>query len=294
MSELAGKVVVVTGAGRGIGRGIARAAAAQGAKIVVADYGGGLHGGPPSSQAADAVASDIAVAGGEAVATAHSVATMDGARATVDAALERWGRVDGLVCCAGIVRHRPFLELSERDFDEVVVTHLKGHFAMFQTVLAAMVERGNGGSLIGIGSGFGQGDPSRAPYRAAKAGVVGLTKSVALAGAEHGVRANVISPMANTRMTESSGLHLDSEPEDIAPMAIYLLSDRSKHVNGELFSVAGRTIKSWADPHERKASQHHACWTAADIDKIMPWLLEDSRTNGRAMPPLPEAARREQ
>jgi NAD(P)-dependent dehydrogenase (short-subunit alcohol dehydrogenase family) len=211
----------------------------------------------------------------------------------VEAARDSWGRIDGVVCCAGVLRHRPFLELSEFDFDEVIASHLKGHFAMFQASLAAMAAAGQGGSLIGISSGYGQGDPSRAPYRAAKAGIVALTKSVAMAGKEHKVRANVISPMANTRMTVSSGLTFDSDPEDIAPMAVYLLSDRAEAITGEVFTVAGRTIGIWDDPQERKSARHHARWQADDIERVMPWLLQGSRSQQIAMPPLPEAARRE-
>ena len=291
--ELTGKTVVVTGAGRGIGRAIACAAATAGAKVVVADNGGGLHGGSASPDVAEEVVREIAAQDGEAVAVAESVATMEGARAIVDAGVRSWGRIDGVVCCAGILRHRPFLELSETDFDQVIATHLKGHFAIFQASLAAMVAGGNGGSLIGISSGYGQGDPARAPYRAAKAGIVALTKSVSLAGAEHGVRANVISPIANTRMTKSSALQFDSEPEDIAPMAVYLLSDRAMHITGEVFSVAGRTISVWADPHERKSARHHSRWQSDDIDGVISWLLHNPQSRGVVMPPLPESARRE-
>src|SRR4030095_6170874 len=107
---------------------MARAAAAAGAKVVVADTGEGLHGGSSSPKVADAVAKEIAAQGGEAIAVAESVATMDGARAIVGAGTRSWGRIDGVVCCAGILRHRPFLELSETDFDQVIATHLKGHF----------------------------------------------------------------------------------------------------------------------------------------------------------------------
>jgi NAD(P)-dependent dehydrogenase (short-subunit alcohol dehydrogenase family) len=267
--------VVVTGAGRGIGRAIALGAAAAGARVVVADQGLTLAGTQASSTVADTVVAEIVELGGQAIAVADTVATMEGAGHMVQAALDSWGRVDGAVCCAGILRHRPFLELSETDFDAVIETHLKGHFTVFRTAFAAMVAHGSGGSLIGISSGYLHGDPLRSSYRAAKAGVIALTKSVALAGVDHAIRANVIAPMANTRMTEASNLHFDSDPEDIAPMAVYLLSDQGAALTGGVFTVAGNAIATWRDPHEARTARHWRRWEQDDIAAVMPWLLED-------------------
>jgi len=277
LTELVGKVVIITGGGRGIGRAIAHGAAKAGARVVVADYGTALDGSGPDPAIAEAVVREIKGAGGLAIAVTRDIATTDGARATVDRALAEWGRVDGVVCCAGILRHRPFLELTEFDFDAVMATHVKGHFLMYQSVFAAMVEKGHGGSLIGIGSGYVMGDPNRAPYRTAKAGIVGLTKSVALAGKEHGIRANVISPIADTRMTEASRLNIGAAPESIAPMAVYLLSDLSADVSGEVFGVSGQKITSYQDPHDNRTISHDAQWTSQDICAQMPWLLDGRR-----------------
>lgn len=291
MSALTGKVVIVTGGGSGIGRGIALAAASAGAKVVVADIGVTLHGDAQDTPVADQVVAEISAQGGQAIAATDSVATTQGARNNVGAALTAFGQVDGVVCCAGILRHRPFLELTEADFDAVVATHLKGHFLMFQATLAAMVDKGNGGSMIGISSGYLSGDPARAAYRSAKAGVVALTKSAALAGQEHGVRANVISPVANTRMTKASNLKFDSDPADIAPMAVYLLSDRATGINGEVFGVFGNSIALWEDAFEGKKAQHHSRWKQADIDAIMPWLISGTGATMAAPPPLPDTAK---
>lgn len=285
--ELAGKSIIVTGGGRGIGQAIALASAREGASVVVADLGAAIDGAGTEPSVADATVDMITACGGRAVATSETVATKAGARAIVDAALSTWGRLDGVVCCAGILRHRPFLELTEADFDAVIATHLKGHFLMFQTAMAAMVSRGNGGSLIGLGSGYVLGDPSRAPYRSAKAGIVGLTKSVALAGAEHGIRANVISPIADTRMTAASNLSIGSGPEHIAPMAVYLLSDRSAGVTGEVFSVSGPVISSWREPEEHRSVRGQTSWSNEGIAGVVPWLLAEARDSRRTPPPLP-------
>ncbi len=285
MNVLDGKVVVVTGSGRGIGRAIAHGVAAAGAKVVVCDYGVSLTGREPSSEVAEKVVSEISAKGGEAVAVFDTVTTMAGGARMVQSGIDTWGRVDGVVCCAGVLRHRPFIEMSEGDFDGVIETHLKGHFTLFRAAFEAMVRQRTGGSLIGISSGYVHGDPLRASYRAAKAGVVALTLSAALAGAEHGITANCISPVANTRMTEASQLHFESEPEDIAPMAVYLLSGRGRGVTGKVFSVMGDTIGVWGDPEQVRLVRHTQRWTQDQIDEEMAWL-RDGVTASVETPPL--------
>ena len=288
--DLAGKRVIVTGAGRGIGRAIALGCAAAGARVVVADYGVEFDGSAPDPSIALSVAQEIAEGGGEAIAVNANVASKAGAAAIVDACQAGWGRIDGLVCCAGIVRHRPFLELTEAGFDSVIAVHLKGHFLMYHAVLSAMAAQGGGGSLIGIGSGYVLGDPARAPYRTAKAGIIALTQSVALAGAEHGVRANVISPIAATRLTAASRLPIDAAPEDIAPMAVYLLSDRAAAVTGEVFSVFGKRIAIWGEASEQVEAVQPLSWTPAEIDAAMPRLLAGRQIRLSRSPPLPASA----
>jgi len=289
--NLRDKVVIVTGAGRGIGRAIASACAAQAAKVVVADYGILLDGSAPDPSVAEEAAAAIRAEGGEAIAVAGNVARMEGANSIVDAALGQWGRIDGLVCCAGILRHRPFLELTESDFDAVIATHLKGHFLMFQSVMRQMVEQGTGGSLIGFSSGYLLGDPARTPYRAAKAGIVALVKSVAMAGTEHGIRANAIAPIAETRMTHASKLPISAAPEDIAPMAVYLLSDASKELAGEVFSVAGNAIGVWDDAHEIGRVANPTRWTQDEIAGRIDELMADRNAAPVPVPPLPDSAK---
>jgi len=290
-AALEGKVIIVTGAGRGIGRAIAGGCAAEGARVAVADYGLAMDGSSPDPSVAEAAAGEIRDAGGEAIGVAGNVARAEGAGSIIGAALDKWGRVDGLVNCAGVLRHRPFLELTEADFDAVIASHLKGHFLMFHGVMTQMVKQGGGGSLIGISSGYVMGDPNRTPYRSAKAGIVGLTKSVAMAGVEHGVRANVIAPIADTRMTKASQLPIPWSPDDIAPMASFLLSDAGQGITGEVYSVHGNTISIWADAHEQRRVSNHARWTQAEIAAQIAWLRADAPAAMPPVPPVPDTAR---
>jgi NAD(P)-dependent dehydrogenase (short-subunit alcohol dehydrogenase family) len=285
MGVLDGKAVVVTGAGRGIGRAVALAAAAEGAGVVIADPGVRLDGAEPSSAVAEEVLAEITSAGGRAIAVAESVTTMAAGRRIVQACVDGFGLVSGVVCCAGILRHGPFTEMSEDDFSAVIDVHLKGHFNLFR----AVVERPEGGttaSLVAISSGYILGDPIRANYRAAKAGIVALMQSVALAGESVGFRCNGIAPVANTRMTQASQLLVDGDPEDIAPMAVYLLSDASSELNGRLFSVRGEHVSSWRDPDERRAIRTHGRWTQEDLARQVPWLYAESGSSGVSGDPV--------
>ena len=264
MGLLDEKVVVVTGAGRGIGRAIALAVAASGANVVVNDFGVTMDGREPSSEVADAVVSEIVGAGGSAVASPDTVATMDGGSAIIQAGLDAWGRIDGVVCCAGIIRHRPFLEMSEAEWDGVIETNLKGTFTVFRAAAEVMARQGSG-SLVAISSGFVLGDPMRANYRAAKAGVVALMMSVAMAGEADGYRANAIAPVANTRMTQAANIDAPP-PEDVAPLAVYLLSDLAHRVNGRVLSISGRRLAAWSAPTEVNAQFTEGRWTPEALD----------------------------
>lgn len=266
---LEGKVVAVTGAGRGIGRSIALAAAAEGARVVVADLGVSMDGSDPSSEVAEKVVAEIQAEGGKAVANAADVSTMRGGASVIGTALDAWGRIDGVVCVAGILRERMLFNMTEEEFDDVVRVHLKGTFTVYRAASAAMRKQVGGGSLIGFASGvWALGSTAQANYAAAKGGIVSLTYAAALGLDRYGVRANCIAPVARTRMSESVPMALEEngDPDDVAPMAVYLLSDRSAGITGQVYTVVGNKIAVWSQPAEQRAMHVDGRWTPETID----------------------------
>ena len=270
---LDGKVVAVTGAGRGIGRATAIAMAESGARVVVNDLGVTQHGDDPDATVAGEVVSEITQRGGEAVAVTESVTSMEGGKAIVHAGVEKWGRIDAVVCAAGILRERMLFNMSEEEWDGVIATHLKGTFTVFRAAAPIMREQGSG-SLIGITSGAYVASVAQANYSAAKGGIVSLVRSAAAGLYKYGVTANAIAPTAHTRMSADvpTALAEIGEPEDVAPMIIYLASDAARHVTAQVYSVAGGKIALWSIPQETKAIFKEGRWTPDEIDERMNWL----------------------
>ncbi|MFF4784903.1 SDR family oxidoreductase [Streptomyces griseorubiginosus] len=268
---LAGKVVAVTGAGRGIGRAVALAAAAEGAKVVVNDYGVSVDGASPTSEVASAVVKEIEAAGGEAVAVADDISTMAGGQRVVDTALTSYGQLDGVVCVAGILRERMLFNMSEEEWDPVLATHLKGTFTVFRAASAVMRQQ-RAGTLIGFTSGNHQGSFSQANYSAAKGGIISLVRSAALAMHKYGVTANAVAPVARTRMSANVPFDLAEigEPEDVAAMVVYLLSSRAREITGQVYTVAGSKIAVWAQPREVRAAYASGGWTPESIAEFLP------------------------
>ncbi|MHC5903944.1 SDR family oxidoreductase [Streptomyces sp. S6] len=270
---LTGKVVAVTGAGRGIGRAVALAAAAEGARVVVNDYGVAVDGASPTSEIAESVVKEIVAAGGEAVAVADDISTMAGGQRVVDVAVETYGRLDGVVCVAGILRERMLFNMTEEEWDPVVATHLKGTFTVFRAASAVMRGQGSG-ALIGFTSGNHQGSVSQANYSAAKGGIISLVRSAALGLHKYGVTANAVAPVARTRMSAGVPMELAEmgEPEDVAAMVIFLLSDRARDlwITGQVYTVAGAKIAVWAQPREVRAAFSEAGWTPERIAEVLP------------------------
>ncbi|MFG3474455.1 SDR family oxidoreductase [Streptomyces sp. NPDC047980] len=270
---LAGRTVAVTGAGRGIGRAVALACAAEGAKVVVNDHGVSVDGGEPASEVAEAVVKEIEAAGGEAVAVADDISTMEGGQRVVDTALARFGRLDGAVCVAGILRERMLFNMTEDEWDPVVATHLKGTFTVFRAAAAVMRTRG-GGTLIGFTSGNHQGSVAQANYSAAKGGIISLVRSAALGLHKYGVTANAVAPVARTRMSANVPMELKEigEPEDVAALVVYLLSERARaeNITGQVYTIAGPKIAVWAQPRELRAAYADGAWTPERIADFLP------------------------
>lgn len=270
---LAGKAVAVTGAGRGIGRAVALAAAAEGARVVVNDHGVSVEGEEPTSSVAEAVVKEIEAAGGEAVAVADDISTMAGGQRVVDTALASYGRIDGVVCVAGILRERMLFNMSEQEWDPVVATHLKGTFTLFRAASAVMRRQGSG-TLIGFTSGNHQGSVAQANYSAAKGGIISLVRSAALGLHKYGVTANAVAPVARTRMSANVPMELKEigEPEDVAALVVYLLSDRAREerITGQVYTIAGPKIAVWAQPRELRAGYAEGAWTPEKIADFLP------------------------
>jgi len=266
------KTVAVTGAGRGIGRAVALACAAAGANVVVNDYGVSIDGQDPDSEVANAVVDEITAAGGTATAVADSVTTMAGGARIVQTAVDTYGRIDGVVCIAGILRERMLFNMAEDEWDPVIETHLKGTFTVFRAA-APLMRAQQSGTLIGFTSGAFAGSVAQANYSAAKGGIVSLTRSAALGMHKYGVTANVIAPVAKSRMSGNVPFGLEmGEPEDVAPMVVFLLGDAARHVTGQVYTANGPTIAVWNQPAEVRSMRTDGRWTpeaiAARFDEV--------------------------
>jgi NAD(P)-dependent dehydrogenase (short-subunit alcohol dehydrogenase family) len=262
---LEGKSIAVTGAGRGIGRAVAIACAAEGASVVVNDYGVAPDGSEPTSEVADAVVKEITDAGGTAVAVADTVATMEGGQRIVDTAIEEFGTIDGVVCPAGILRERMLFNMTEDEWDPVIATHLKGTFTVFRAAAPHMREQ-KSGTMIGFTSGAFAGSVAQANYSAAKGGIVSLVRSAAAGMYRYGVTSNCIAPVAQTRLSAQVPMELQmGEAEDVAPMVVYLLSDHARHITGQVYTVNAGRIAVWDQPHEVREMTKEGRWTPEEI-----------------------------
>ncbi|MDX3310235.1 SDR family oxidoreductase [Streptomyces sp. NPDC054884] len=252
-----GRVVVVTGAGRGLGRAHALAFAAEGARVVVNDLGVGLDGTPGPDSPARQVADEIRAAGGTALAHGGDIATPQGAASLVTTALETYGRLDTLVNNAGFLRDRMLVNLDEDDWDAVQRVHLKGHFLTLKHAAAhwraeAKAGRTPAARIVNTASGAGLlGSVGQGNYSAAKAGIVGLTLVAAAELARYGVQVNAIAPAARTRMTQHAFAAAMAAPEtgfdamapdNVSPLVVWLGSTASEGVTGRVFETEGGRI----------------------------------------------------
>lgn len=278
---LAGKVVAVTGAGRGIGRAIALLAAREGAAVVVNDPGVARDGSGGDAAPAHEVAAEIAAGGGQACANVADVSDPVAAGTIVDDAVARFGRIDALAHCAGILRDAIWHRMSEQAWRAVVDVHLNGAFHLARAATPHFREQGSG-SFVFFTSGAGLvGNVGQANYAAAKLGVVGLSQSIALDAMRYGVRANCIAPIAWTRMM--AGVHGDEEggdgagddpamaamralgPDRVAPLAVYLMADAAREVTNQIFGVCGDEISIFSRPRPVARLARDGGWTAQAI-----------------------------
>jgi NAD(P)-dependent dehydrogenase (short-subunit alcohol dehydrogenase family) len=267
-----GKVVVVTGAGRGIGAAIARLMAAHGAKVVVNDIGVSLEGSGADQAPAQQVAAEIKKAGGEAVANADSVAEFGSAAKIIQCALDNFGRIDCVVNNAGILRDVIFHKMTEDDWDSVVNVMLKGAFNTCRHA-ADHYRRQESGSFVHMTSTSGLiGAMGQVNYGAAKLGMVGLSKNIAVDMQRFNVRSNCIAPVAWTRMTASippkdpaAARRVEQRkqvtPEHNAPLAVFLASDGAKDVTGQVFSTRKNEIFLMSQSRPLRGIHRSEGWT---------------------------------
>ncbi len=280
---LENKVALVTGAGRGIGREIALMMAAHGARVVVNDPGVSLDGKDETDGPANEVVRDIKAAGGDAVADYGSVSDPVSAREMVARAVDTFGRIDVVVNNAGILRDVIFHKMTDEDWDTVVKVHLYGSYNVSRAA-ADHFRKQESGTFVHMTSTSGLvGNPGQANYSAAKMGIVGLSKSLALDMAKFNVRSNCISPFAWSRMVGSIPNTPDQEerlkglrmltPDKIAPVAVFLASDDSKEVNGQILAVRGNEVFLMSQPRPLRSVHRSEGWTPETLrDHMLPAL----------------------
>jgi NAD(P)-dependent dehydrogenase (short-subunit alcohol dehydrogenase family) len=286
-----GRVVIVTGAGRGIGREHALEFGRQGARVVVNDLGTGRQGDGRSAGPAHAVVEEIRDLGGQAVASGDDVADWGGAARLVKTALSAFGGLDVVVCNAGFLRDRMLVSMTEQEWDDVVRVHLKGHFLPLRHAGAYWRERSKAGDpvnarVVNTSSGAGLlGSVAQGNYSAAKAGIAALTQVAATELGRYGVTVNAIAPAARTRMTAEVFAGTMAKPEtgfdamdpaNVAPLVVWLGSAASAHVTGRVFEVEGGMISvatGWTHgPVIDKGSR----WDPADVGEAVATLLTEA------------------
>jgi NAD(P)-dependent dehydrogenase (short-subunit alcohol dehydrogenase family) len=301
MGALDGKVAIVTGAGRGIGRGEAIGLAAEGASVIVNDLGGSWDGTGHDQRPAQQVVDEIVAAGGAAVANYDDIAEWDGGRRLIEQAIDTYGRLDILVCNAGIARDRTIFNMSESEWDDVIRVHLKGHFVPthFATAhwreLAKSTGKPANGRIIFTSSGSGvYGNSGQANYGAAKAGIAALGIIVAREMERYGVTCNSICPRARTRLTESAHGAFASvsedqfdeyHPDNAAPLIAFLASDAASDVSGQTFLIFGGRIELLCGWRVANSIELPRRWTLQEIVDSKDALFDGLFTG---IPPMPE------
>jgi NAD(P)-dependent dehydrogenase (short-subunit alcohol dehydrogenase family) len=296
--RLKGKVAVVTGAGRGIGRAEALALAAEGAKLVVNDLGAASDGSGASQTPAAEVCGEITNMGGKAVPNYDSVATPEGGDNIIKTAIDAFGRIDILVNNAGVLRDRMLFNMTEEEWDMVIKIHLYGTFHCTKAASVYMRQQ-RAGRIINTSSISGLGNLGQANYSAAKEGIIGFTRTVALDLGRYGETCNAIRPNAGTRMTMTPELKakvakgiaaqgitkpedvdkffnqmFSSKPEHIPPIVVYLATDEAGYINGRSFFINGNNIGFYTEPQiTSQINKEKDFWTLDELLKVVPEQL---------------------
>ncbi|MFG1689591.1 SDR family oxidoreductase [Nonomuraea sp. NPDC049269] len=280
-----GRVVIVTGAARGIGRGHALEFARQGAKVVVNDLGAEVDG-TGSSDAAAAVVAEIEALGGEAIVNGEDVSDFDGAARLVQAAVERFGDLHVLVNNAGILRDRMLVNMTADEWDAVIRVHLRGTFAPLRHAAAYWRAKSKAGErvdarIINTTSSSGiYGNPGQGNYGAAKAGIAGLTVIAAKELERYGVTVNAIAPAALTRMTENLAPGgTGADPDDIAPLVVWLSSAEARGITGRVFNVRAGVISVAEGWHAGPGVDKGGRWDPAELGAVIPALVDKAAPN---------------
>ena len=301
-NRLEGKVAVETGAGRGVGRGVARLLAEEGASVVVNDIGCEVDGSGGSHEPADSVVAEIKAAGGNAIANYDNAADMDGGENIIRTAVDTFGTVDVLVNSAGIKRDRMIYQMTPEEFGLVVLNNTKSAFTTCKFA-GIIFRQQRSGRVVNMTSDAGLGDIGRSNYAAASEGVIGLSRTVGRDLGRYGVTCNAISPMVETRLfpgtvdeyrvaegihptpaeragigasppiSEWEGPGYPDDPDNVAPLAVYLCTSAAPNVNGNVFGVRGGSIYLYSNPTVEKALYKWGTFTMDEMDVLVPKMI---------------------
>ena len=302
MGILSGKVVLVTGGGNGIGRECALIAAAQGAKVVVNDLGGSLSGGDEGSAGpAESVAQEIRAAGGEAVSNSESVTSLRAVQGMVEQALDSFGGLHAVINPAGILRDGMFHKMSEADWDSVIEVHMRGTFNVCRATIEHFRNQEDGAYMLFTSTSGLLGNIGQTNYGAAKMGIAGLSRIIAMEGAAKNVRCNCLAPVAWTRMTQSVPVKDEAaadrrkqiaetiRADQPARFSVALISDAAKAVTGQIFGVSGDNIILYSQPRAIETLAKPEGWTVETIlSEALPKMSDKFYSLTR--PPLPAPA----